>query len=98
MTTQAFVKHIHIHVTPGSESAFIKASLLKASNSLEEAGVTGFDLLQRSDDPTRFVLSQRFATNDAETAHRATAHYDMWRKATDDLITDARYTVRYLQL
>lgn len=45
--------------------------------------MTGFDLLQRKG---------------AETAHRATVHYDVWRKATDDFITDARITMRYLQL
>src|SRR5664279_3210927 len=98
MTTKAFVKHIHVHVIPGTEGAFIKATLLKASKSLEEEGVTGFDLLQRSEKPTSFVISQRFATKGAETAHRATAHYHVWRKATDDFITEARITVRYLQL
>jgi autoinducer 2-degrading protein len=96
--TKAFVKHTYVHVIPGTESAFIKASLLKASKSLEEEGVTGFDLLQRSEDPTRFVISQRFGTKGAETAHRDTAHYVVWRKATDDFITDARVTMRYLQL
>jgi autoinducer 2-degrading protein len=96
--TKAFVKHIHVHVIPGTESAFIKASLVKASKSLEEEGVTGFVLLQRRDDPTRFVISQSFATKGAETAHWATEHYNAWRKATDDFITDARYTEKFLQL
>lgn len=98
MTTEAFVKHIHVHVIPGTESAFITASLLNASKSLEEEGVSGFDLLQRSESPTSFVLSQRFETKGAETAHLATVHYNAWRKATDDFITDARITMRYLQL
>jgi len=97
MTTKAFVKYIHVHVIPGAEGAFVKASLVKAPQSLQEEGVTGFDLLQRIDDPTRFMLVEVFASAGAETAHRATAHYDVWRKAVDDLMTDPRYAVRFVQ-
>ncbi|MHB1010942.1 MAG: putative quinol monooxygenase [Propionibacteriaceae bacterium] len=97
MTINPFVKHIHVHVKPGTESAFIKATLVKDAESLHEKGVTGFDLLQRPDMPTSFILSQSFVSKEAETAHRATAHYDVWRKATDDLVTDPRITMSYIQ-
>ena len=97
MTIKAYVQHIHVHVKPGAENAFIKASLLIASESLQEEGVTGFDLLQRAEDPTSFVIAQGFASRGAETAHRATDHYEVWRKAIDDLVVDPRITVRYLQ-
>ena len=59
--------------------------------------MTGFDLLQRIDDPTRFMLVEVFASAGEETAHRATAHYDVWRKAVDDLMADQRYAVRFVQ-
>ena len=97
MTTKAFVKYIHVHVIPGAEGAFVKASRVKASQSREEEGVTEFDLLQRIEDPTRFMLVEGFASAGAETAHRATAHYDVWRKAVDDLMADPRYAVRFVQ-
>jgi autoinducer 2-degrading protein len=96
MTTKAFVKYIHVHVIPGAEGAFVKASRVKASQSREEEGVTGFDLLQRVEDPTRFMLVERFTSAGAETAHRATAHYAAWHKAVDDLLADPRYTKSFV--
>jgi (4S)-4-hydroxy-5-phosphonooxypentane-2,3-dione isomerase len=96
MTTKAFVKYIHVHVIPGAEGAFVKASHVIASQSRKEEGVTEFDLLQRIEDPTRFMLVEGFASAGAETAHRATAHYAAWRRAIDDLMADPRYTVKFV--
>jgi autoinducer 2-degrading protein len=96
MATKAFVTFVHVHVIPGAEGAFVKASRVEASQSLEEEGVTGFDLLQRIEDPTRFMLVVGCVSEDAVTAHRATAHYAAWRKAVDDLMADPRYAVRFV--
>jgi quinol monooxygenase YgiN len=96
MTTKAFVKYIYVHVVPGAEGAFVKASLAQALQSRQEEGVTGFDLLQRVEDPTRFMLVERFASAHAEATHRATGHYNEWRVAIDDLMADPRHTVKFV--
>ena len=96
MTTKAFVTFNHVHVIPGAVDAFVKASRVHASQSLQEEGVTRFDLLQRIEDPTRFLLVVGFVSEDAVTAHRATAHYAAWRKAVDDLMAEQRYAVRFV--
>ena len=98
MATRAFVEFIHVHVIPGGMKAFLDASRVNAAHSLKEKGVTRFDLLQRIDDPTRFIMVVGFESAGAVTAHRATAHVAAWHKAVDDLMADPRYAARFVQL
>lgn len=96
MAEEAFVTFVHVHVAPGAEDAFLEASRMNASNSRQEAGVTRFDVVQQVEDPTRFMLIEGYVSEDAVTAHRATAHYAAWRAAVDDLMAEQRYAVRYV--
>jgi quinol monooxygenase YgiN len=43
------------------------------------------------------MLIEGYVSEDAVTAHRATAHYAAWRKAVDDLMAEQRYAVRFVQ-
>jgi quinol monooxygenase YgiN len=97
MTAEAFVTFVHVHVTPGAEDAFLEASRVNASNSRQEEGVTRFDVVQEVEDPTKFMLIEGYVSEDAVTAHRASAHYAAWRAAVDDLMADPRYAVRFVQ-
>jgi autoinducer 2-degrading protein len=98
MATKAFVTIHHVHVIPGAVDAFVKASRVHASQSLQEEGLTRFDLLQRIEDPTRFVLIVGFASAGAQTAHRATADHAAWHESVDDLLADPRYAVNFVAL
>lgn len=48
--------HVFVHVKPGHEDSFIAASVLNASNSIQEPGICRFDVIQEKDDPTKFCL------------------------------------------
>ena len=67
--------------TWGSEEAFIAASLDNCKNSIKEAGVTRFDLMQNTDDSANFALVEVYNTANAPAAHKATAHYAAWAAA-----------------
>ena len=56
------VVHVHVHVKPECVEAFQEATRLNARQSLLEAGVRRFDVLQQQDDPTQFVLVEVIAT------------------------------------
>ena len=74
------VVHVHVQVKPGDVEAFKAATIENASQSVKEAGVARFDVIQDADDPTRFVLVEIYRTPEAPAAHKATAHYrDMAR-------------------
>jgi len=92
------VVHVHVHVRPDAVEAFRQASLVNASQSLNEPGVARFDVMQQQDDPTRFVLVEAYRTPEAIAAHKDTAHYAAWRDAAAPLMAEPRHSTKYVNL
>jgi autoinducer 2-degrading protein len=86
---------VHVRVKPEAVEAFKTATLENARHSLQEPGIARFDVLQQSDDPTRFVLVEAYRTPDAPAAHKATAHYARWRDTVAPLMAEPRTGVKY---
>lgn len=93
-----YIVHVHVHVKPEFIDAFIQASLDNARNSLQEPGVARFDLIQESEDPTRFVLLEDYRTQEAAGRHKETDHYARWRDAVAGMMAEPRRGVKYLNL
>ena len=49
------IVHVHVHVKDECISAFINATLENVRHSIKEPGVARFDMLQESNDPSRFI-------------------------------------------
>lgn len=92
------VVHVHVHVKPECVEAFHQATLANARASLQESGIARFDILQRQDDPTRFVLVEAYRTADAPAAHKATAHYATWRDAVAPMMAEPRTSLKFTNL
>jgi quinol monooxygenase YgiN len=92
------VIHVHAHVKPDGVEAFRAASIENSRESLREPGVARFDVVQSTEDPTRFVLVEAYRTPDAPAAHKATAHYARWRDAVADLMAEPRTSVKYVNV
>jgi quinol monooxygenase YgiN len=75
--------------------AFKQASIENASNSVREAGVARFDVIQQADDPTRFILVEVYKTAEAPTAHKETAHYARWRDTVAEMMAEPRQGIKY---
>lgn len=86
---------VHVHVKPEFVDAFKQASLENASNSIKEEGIARFDVVQQSDDPTRFVLVEVYKTADAPAAHKETAHYLKWRDTVAEMMAEPRQGIKY---
>lgn len=89
------VAMIYIHVKPEHVEAFKAATIENARNSVQEAGVTRFDVIQQAEDPTRFVLYEVYQAEDAVAKHRETAHYQTWRDIVADMMAEPRSRVEF---
>ncbi len=89
------IVHVHVHVKPDSVEAFKQATLENASHSVQEAGIARFDVIQQTDDPTRFVLVEVYKTAEAPAAHKETVHYKRWRDTVMQMMAEPRHGIRY---
>jgi quinol monooxygenase YgiN len=89
---------VNVHVKAESVEAFLQATLENARNSLKEAGVARFDVLQSKDEPTRFTLVEVYRTADAPALHKETEHYQRWSRAAADMLAEPRTRSVYANL
>lgn len=89
------IVQVHIHVKTGHIEAFREATLANARASIEEPGIARFDVLQQSDAPDRFVLTEVYRSPDAPARHRETAHYATWRDTVADMMAEPRSRFEY---
>lgn len=87
--------HVHVSVKPDFIEAFKEASIENALNSRREPGVARFDVMQQSDDPTRFLLVEAYRSVEATAAHKETAHYAKWRERVEPMMAAPRTRVQY---
>ncbi len=90
-----YIVHVFIHTKPEAVEAFKIASSENARNSLKEPGVARFDLLQQSEDPTRFVLVEVYRTQNDAALHKETAHYNRWRESVETMMAEPRSRILY---
>jgi (4S)-4-hydroxy-5-phosphonooxypentane-2,3-dione isomerase len=96
MSQPLIVVHIQVHVKPDGVEAFRAATLENARASLGEPGIARFDVVQSTEDPTRFVFVEVYRSAEAPAAHKATPHYARWRDAVAPLMAEPRTSVRYV--
>jgi quinol monooxygenase YgiN len=87
--------HVHVRVKPEFVEAFKAATLRNARLSLQESGVVRFDVVQQQDDPTRFILVEVYRDADAAAAHKALAHYLVWRDAVAPMMAEPRTSMKF---
>ncbi len=89
------IVHVHVHVKPEFVEAFKQATIENARSSILEAGIARFDVIQNTDDPTRFVLQEVYRTDEATAQHKETAHYAAWRDKVMPMISEPRTREKY---
>ncbi|HHO76315.1 MAG TPA: antibiotic biosynthesis monooxygenase [Deltaproteobacteria bacterium] len=89
------VVHVFIRIKPGYVEAFKEASISNASSSIKEPGIARFDLIQQSDDPSRFVLTEIYRDKKAQARHKQTEHYSLWRERVENMMAEPRHSITY---
>ena len=84
---------VFVDVKPENIEDFKKASVLNHEGSRKEPGNVRFDVLQNSEDPTKFTLIEVFADEDAVAAHKATEHYHVWRETVAPYMASPRTAI-----
>lgn len=89
------IVHVFVHVKADQVEAFKAATIENARNSVKEAGVARFDVIQQHDDPTQFVLVEVYRNPEAAALHKETAHYATWRDTVADMMAQPRSSIKY---
>ena len=89
------VVHVFVHVKADQVEAFKEATLVNARASVQEPGIARFDVVQQSDDPTRFVLVEVYRSASDPARHKETTHYQKWRDTVECMMAEPRSSVKY---
>lgn len=90
-----YIVHVFVHVKADQIEAFQAASVENARESIKEAGIARFDVIQQQDDPTRFVLVEVYRSAEAPAHHKETAHYKRWRDTVAEMMETPRTSIKY---
>lgn len=77
---------------------FKSATLKNKLQSVKEAGNLRFDVLQKEEDPSTFVLYEAYENKKFAAAHKETAHYLSWRETVAPMMANPREGVHYLEV
>jgi|SRR5579871_301905 len=90
-----FIVVVNVHVKSEHIEGFRHATIENARNSIQEPGIVRFDMLQQTDDPSRFLLYEVYRTADDPPKHRETAHYNAWLAKVTDMMVEPRTRITY---
>jgi len=86
---------VHVNVKPEFVEEFKRVTIENARNSVKEAGIARFDVIQQTDDPTKFILVEVYKTAQAPAAHKETSHYERWRDTVAEMMAEPRQGIKY---
>ncbi len=92
------VVHVQVQVKAECVEAFKAATMENARQSVREPGIARFDVVQQTDDPTRFVLVEAYRSVEATAAHKETKHYQVWRDTVASMMAVPRSSVKFANL
>lgn len=92
------IVHVHVHVKPEYVEAFKEATIQNARQSVQEPGIARFDVIQPTEDPTRFILVEVYRTPDDPARHKETNHYQVWRDTVAEMMAEPRTSVKYTNI
>jgi autoinducer 2-degrading protein len=92
------IVHVHINVKQDRIQDFIEATKENAKNSLMEEGIVNFDLIQKMDDPTQFILNEVYRTDLDPGKHKETVHYKVWREKVENMMAEPRQSENFKKI
>ncbi|MCK4417811.1 MAG: antibiotic biosynthesis monooxygenase [Candidatus Latescibacteria bacterium] len=72
---------VTVYVKGEHVNDFIEATIRNHNGAIKEPGNMRFDVLQCTNDPSRFLLYEAYKSEEAAAAHKKTEHYLQWREA-----------------
>jgi len=89
------IVHVQVRVKLESIEAFRRATVENARQSIKEAGIARFDVLQDPSEPSLFLLVEVYRNAEAPARHKETPHYQTWRDTVADMMAEPRTSQKY---
>jgi len=89
------IVQVYVSVKPEYIDAFREATAANARCSVREPGIARFDVLQQTDDPTRFLLTEVYRTAEDPARHKETEHYKTWRDTVGEMMAEPRRSAKF---
>ncbi|MGE6631904.1 putative quinol monooxygenase [Bacillus sp. NPDC077027] len=80
------IVHVFFDINEEDVEAFKKACEKNATASQQEEGVFRFDVLQQTDNPTLFLLTEFYYSREDQLQHRETEHFKVWKAEIGDYL------------
>lgn len=93
-----FIYLVEIEVKPENLEEFKAATLENAQKTTQEPNNVRFDVLQRGDDPCKFMLYEVYVDESGLEEHRLTEHYRRWKDAVASWMAAPRKATKYGEL
>ena len=87
---------VFLQVKPEFISRFIETTIKNHEASVLEQGNIRFDVLQSSDDPSKFLLYEAYVSEESKEAHKKTSHYKKWKETVSDWMQKERESAGYI--
>jgi quinol monooxygenase YgiN len=87
---------VNIHVKEDCIEDFKLSIMENARESRKEPGNLRFDVIQQTDDPTRFLLIEIYTDNQGPILHKQTKHYIHWKEIAETMMAEPRVGTRYV--
>jgi autoinducer 2-degrading protein len=89
------VTTVHIEVKPEFIQDFIAECEKNHKSAILEKGNLQFDILQETENSSKFLLYEAYETEVASAAHKQTSHYNTWRLAVEHMMAKPRYGIKH---
>lgn len=89
------IMNVFLRIKPERVNDFIAATLQNGNLTTQEPGNIRFELIQQTDDPTRFILTEIYRTQADMDAHFQSQHFQEWRAAVNDAFAEPGYSATY---
>ena len=84
---------VFLKVRPGEESAFLVASRLNQAGARQEPGNLRFEIYRSRTNPSHFLFSEAYDSEESVNRHRETPHFLKWLETVSPLLVEPRQRV-----
>jgi autoinducer 2-degrading protein len=89
------IKSVKMFIKEEFVGSFIEATIENQKNSIKEAGVIRFDVLQCKDDPSSFMFYEVYKNEQATRDHMETKHFNVWNDIVASWFAKPRERILY---
>jgi len=90
-----YIVVVHSHIQEEHLEKFKELTTKNAEASRREDGCVRFDVLQQTEDPTRFTFVEIFKSREDGARHLETSHFKKWLEEAVPLMVEPRTRILY---